>query len=59
MKEGVETASAREQLGLMAHTRLLGQTGQMQRDQTGPVTGDPGPHIREGVEKVIEIDKGP
>ena len=57
MKEGVETTRARERLGLMAHARLLGETGQLQDDHTGPMTGDPGPHIREGMEKATEANR--
>ncbi|MCY3803016.1 MAG: hypothetical protein OXG06_01235 [Gammaproteobacteria bacterium] len=57
MKEGIDTIRAREQLGLMANARLLGQTGQFQNSQTGPITGDPGPHIRDGVEKAIEANR--
>ena len=59
MKEGVETTESRERLGLMTHARLSGQTRQPQSDQSGPVAGDPGPHIREGVEKAIESNKNP
>ena len=57
MKEGVETTRAREKLGLMAHARLLGQTGQLQNDHTGPITGDPGPHIRDGMERAAEANR--
>ena len=59
MKEGAETMEAREKLGLMAHARLLDHTGQPQSDRTGPVTGDPGPHIREGMAKATETGKDP
>ena len=59
MKEGVETTGAREKLGLMAHARLLGQTGQLQNDHTGPIVGDPGPHIKEEMEKAAEANRDP
>ena len=57
MKEGVDTTGAREQLGLMANARLLGQAGQSQSDSTGPITGDLGPHVRDGMEKAIETNR--
>ena len=59
MKEGVETTGAREKLGLMANARLLGQTGQSQNDRTGPITGDPGPHVRESMDKAIDANINP
>ena len=59
MKEGVETTESRERLGLMTHARLLGQTRQPQSEQSGPVAGDLGPHIREKVDKAIESNKNP
>lgn len=54
MKEGAESDSAKEQIGLMSVARLVGLEQQKQGDETGPASGDLGPHVREGMEATIK-----
>lgn len=54
MKEGAESDSAKEQIGLMSVARLVGLEQQTQGDETGPAAGDLGPHVREAIEAAIK-----
>ncbi len=54
MKEGAESDSAKEKIGLMSVARLVGIEQQTQGDETGPMSGDLGPHVREGMEAAIK-----
>ena len=54
MKEGAESDSAKEEIGLMSVARLVGAEHHGHGDETGPLSGDPGPHVREGMEAAVK-----
>ncbi len=54
MKEGAESDGAKEEIGLMSVARLVGAEHRGQGEETGPLSGDPGPHVREGMEAAVK-----